>query len=478
MADQEIEVAIKPEVIALHKKYKFFQDSYDGGQAYKDGKYLIMHKREKDKNFNLRLDRASFMNFCSPVIDINTSYLFREEPTRDLKKPSTAVDSFLEDADLEGRPWNKVIRELSKLAGAMGVMGVIVDKPKGEAQSRAEELALGIRPYVAVYNPRAILYWEFQRIGGFPTLTKLILKEGDDEALEQIIVWTREEWARYKKASKVDTVTDKFVLAEPAIPNQLKRIPFALLRNRDSFKKMTGISDIADIADVNRRIYYLDSDALEIIENCGFPILEGSEEALSATGGDGADIDIGTESVLNRGDESESGGFRYVEAPHTSLAAILEWRKQAIEDIKYLAKIGSGDAQSSGVSESGAALELRFLQLNALLSENAENCESFEKIIFELVGLWEEEEINIEIKYPRKFGVRDLAHDLDIALSAQTVVQSRTFSAVLSDGIARRVLPNDTPEKVLKQIEIELKQSQTLPGSETDGNDGDGNDQD
>ena len=472
MADQEIEVKISPEVIKLHKKYKFFQDSYDGGQAYKDGKYLIRHKREKDENFKLRLERASFMNFCAPVIDVNTSYLFREEPTRDLKKDSTAVDDFLVDADLEGRPWNKVVRELSKLAGAMGAMGVIVDKPKGKAISRAEELKLGIRPYVAIYNPRAILYWEFERIGGIPTLTKLILQEGEAMELLQIVVWTLEEWAIYKKKEKTGPESNKFELVDSEA-NELKRIPFALLRNRDSFKKMTGLSDIADIADVNRRIYYLDSDSLEIIENCGFPILEGSSDALNATGGDGEEIDIGTESVLDRGDEPESGGFRFVEAPHTSLEAILKWYLQAIENIKYLAKIGSGDAQTSGQAESGAALELRFQQLNALLCDKAENCESFEKTIFELIGLWEKEEIDIEITYPRKFGVRDLAHDLDVALSAQLVVQSRTFSAVLSDAIARRVLPNDTPEEVLKKIEEELKQSQTLPGSEEDGKDED-----
>lgn len=472
MADQEIEVTINGDVKALHEKYKFFQDSYDGGKAYKDGGYLHRHKRESEDNFKLRLKRASFMNFCAPVVDINTSYLFREEPTRDLKASSTAATAFLEDADLEGRPWNKVIRELSKLAGAMGVMGVIVDKPKGKAISRAQELKLGIRPYVAVYNPRAILYWEFERIGGFPTLTKLILQEGEAEGLEQIVVWTQTEWAIYKKKEKTGKETSKYELVD-STENTLGKIPFALLRNRDSFKKMTGLSDIADIADVNNRIYYLDSDALEIIENCGFPILEGSSDALKATAGEGENLDIGTESVLDRGDDVEAGGFKWLEPPHSSLEAILKWYMQAIENIKYLAKIGSGDAQATGQAESGAALELRFQQLNALLSEKAENCESFEKRIFELVGLWESETINIEIKYPRKFGVSDMAHDLDVALSAQSVVQSRTFSAVLSAAIAKRILPNDTPEEILKQIEEELKQSQTLPGSEEDGNDED-----
>lgn len=474
MADQEIEVTIRSDVRRLHEQYKFFEDSYDGGQAYKDGGYLIRHKRESDPDFKLRVDRSSFMNFCSPIIDINTSYLFREEPTRDLKKPSAAVDEFLADADLEGRPWNKVIREQSKLSGTMGIIGAIIDKPKGEALSRADEIDQGIRPYIATYNARAILYWEFERIGGIQTLTKLILQEGDAEEVLQIIVWTREEWARYEKKEKVGSETVKYKLAEPAVPNALNQIPFALLRNRDSFKKMTGISDIADIADVNKRIYYLDSDSLEIIENCGFPILEGSDEALNATGAEGEEIQIDTESILNRGsDADEPTGFKFIEAPHTSLDAILKWYLQAIENIKYLAKIGSGDAKTSGQAESGAALELRFQQLNALLSEKAENCESFEKRIFELIGLWEKEEIDIEIKYPRKFGVRDMAHDLDIALSAQTVVNSRTFSATLSSAIARRVLPNDTDEKILTQIDTELKQSQTLPGSEDDGNDQD-----
>lgn len=460
---KQITFTISPEVKKKHDLYKFLQDSYEGGQVYEEGKYLIKHKRESKEDYELRLSRASFMNFCAPVVDIYTSYLFREEPTRTEKKKSTVVDLFLEDADMEGRPWNKVMRELSKLAGASSIMGVIIDKPKGEAASRGEELQNGIRPYAAIYNPQAILHWEFKRIDGVPTLTKLILKEGETEKLDQIIIWTRDNWKRYERETTAEG--NKYILAEPEVENKLGTIPFALLRNRDSFKKMTGISDIADIATINKRVYYLDSDALEIIDETAYPMLEGDEDDLK---GDGEKV-VGTSSVLVRSNDSD--GFRWVEAPHTSLPQILEWRHEAIDDIKYLAKIGSGEAQTSGNIESGVALELRFQQLNALLTEKAESAEDFEKRIFELIGKWEDEEIDIEITYPRKFGIRDLIYDLEIALSANAVVPSRTFQAEQGKIYSRRVLPNDTDEKILAAIDAELDQGPPEVEDENTGED-------
>lgn len=458
----------------LMKDYDFFRRSYEGGSAYREGKYLIKHDRESEVNFKRRLDQASYVNFCADVVDINTSYLYKEEPTRDFKTEDSIVEEFLEDSDLDKRPWHKVMREISKMAAYMGAMGVIVDKPPvpvpTSTLSKKAESDLGIKPYVALYSPMAIWDWEFGITRGVRTLTKLVLKEDTDGGPNQVKVWYPDHWELWEAVSSGTKSTQEGSVKYKKVDkgtNTLGVIPFALLRNRDSLKRMTGVSDIADIAGVNRRIYYLDSDALEIIDSAAIPILEGTESALDSTAGEQQEVNIGTKSVLTRPD-GEPEGFRWIEAPHTSLAQILKWREQAVADIKYMSKSGQGDPQKQ-TAESGVALELRFQQLGALLSEKAENAEAFEVRIFELIARWQNlTNFDFEIQYPRKFGIRDLMHDLDVAISAKGLISSRTFAAEISKNMAVRMLPRDTDPKIIAKIEKELDQGPVTPPD--DGN--------
>ncbi len=148
----------------LFAEYKFFQDSYEGGLTYINGDYLEMHKREKLKDYRRRKRQSSFVNFCKDVIDILTAYLYKEEPTRTFEKEDDTLEAFKENADLEGRPWDRLVRETSKLASTTGIVGSIVDKPKSETtQSKGAELESGIRPYVATYLAQCIWDWEFTK---------------------------------------------------------------------------------------------------------------------------------------------------------------------------------------------------------------------------------------------------------------------------------------------------------------------------
>lgn len=444
--------------------YEFFRRSYEGGSAYRDGDYLIQHAREKDEDYKNRKEQSSFVNFCGDVVDIYNSHLFKEEPKREFKSKSVMLDSFLEDADLEGRTWSTVMRELSKMAGYYGVMGAIIDKPQGNGEkSKGEEQTKGIRPYIAPYSPLSIWDWKYERIDGIMTLTYLLLEEDTDGGDPQVMEWTREDWKLWEKTGD----ESKYALEDSGI-NSLKEIPFILLRNRDSFKKMAGVSDISDIATVNRRIYFLDSDALEIIDNCAIPIFEGSIEAM---GNKDQEVIVSTTSMLKRPEGGLGEGFRWIEAPHTSLAQILAWRNSAIADIKWMAKTGQGDAQKQ-TGESGVALELRFQQLSALLSGKAENAESFETKAFYFIGRWENSEIDATIEYPRKFGIRDMQHDLDTAIESKMVVTSPTFQAEIGKSFALKILPKDTDQKIIDKINDELDNPvEPVPGSEKDGED-------
>ena len=468
MADNNGEEIFKPRqgLAALFKDYEFFRRSYEGGSAYRDGNYLIRHPREKDADYDRRVEQASFVNFCSDTCDIYTAHLYREQPDRKFDNEDPVIEVFMKDADLEGRPWAKVMRGLSNMASYYGAMGAIIDKPKGEVgSSRGAELESGIRPYIAAYSPLNIWDWKFEKdANGVRFLSELILEEETDGGPKQVMKWTIFSWELWEKSEGSDNKFKKVGGEDHA----LAEIPFALLRNRDSFKKMTGVSDIADIAPVNRRIYYLDSDALEIIDNTTYPIMEGPAEAIEDTSGKSQETVIGTASLLKRPDDSE--GFKWIEASGSSLQQILAHRNSSIEDIRWMAKTGQGEATKQQPA-SGVSLELTFQQLNALLADKAENAESFEERIFRLIGLWEDADIGAHIKYSRKFGIRDLQHDLDVAITSKLVVPSATYAAEVGKAFAMKLLPADIDPKITKQIEEELDNPAPLPGSEDDGED-------
>ena len=46
-------------------------------------------------------------------------------------------------------------------ASIYGNCWVIVDKPQSNANTRAEELAQDIRPYVSIYTPENIVNWNY-----------------------------------------------------------------------------------------------------------------------------------------------------------------------------------------------------------------------------------------------------------------------------------------------------------------------------
>ena len=475
MADehgQKQTFAIRSDILTAHKDYEFFRRSYEGGSEYREGNYLIRHVREKKEDYDRRKEQASFANFCSDVVDIYNSYLYREQPERKFPTITIALEDFLNNADFQDRPWPKVARHFSKMSGYYGIMGALIDKPKGSVEtevSKAAEIANGIRPYIVPYSPLAIWDWTYSKDEqGRMHLSELILEEeNDDPSLKHnIMQWTPAEWILWgNKDGEGWSIIDQG-------ENRLGEIPFALLRNRDSFKKFAGVSDIADIADVNRRIYYLDSDALEIIENTAFPILEGAADAIDGEDGKDQEKIIGTTGLLKRGEGGVSeSGFRWIEAPHTSLGQILEHRRSSIEDLKAMAKTGQGEAEKTQ-TESGIALELRFQQLTALLADKAENAEAWEKRIFDLVGKYESIDYKAEIKYPRKFGIRDLMHDLDVAINSKMVISSPTYAKEIGKSFAARILPRDTDKDIMKTIDDEIDNPvEPIPGSEDEGDD-------
>jgi hypothetical protein len=200
-------------------------------------------------------------------------------------------------------------------------------------------------------------------------------------------------------------------------------------------------------------------------------MLEVHAESIEDQDGKDQEKVIGTTALLKRGDGGiNEAGFRWIEPPHTSLAQILAHRASAVADLRYMAKTGQTETEKKQ-AESGVALEIRFQQLTAMLSDKAENSESFERAVFEIIGNWEGKDYKAKIVYARRFGVRDLMYELDEAINSRMVIPSPTYAKEVAKKFVPRILPADTEPEVFDQIYKELDQLPELPGSEDDGED-------
>ncbi|MCK4846092.1 MAG: phage portal protein [Deltaproteobacteria bacterium] len=436
----------REELLSTHPDYdanigewQFFMRSYFGGRIYHEGDYLLQHPFESAGNYKRRKDIAYYYNYCGPIIDIMVSHLFRKPPKRDYGSftDDRLFRSFLNDADLEGLSFNQFMRDAQRFASIYGRVSIIIDKPVVVPGTRAVAEDYDIRPYLSLITPENLVDWNYIRLpSGRPVLDSVKVRE--DSLTYRI--WNRESWELWRIGAAGSDNDGDAVLIDSGV-HGLGIVPIVNLYNKRSGVRMVGASDIQDIADINKNIYYLCSDAKEIIENTAFPMLAIPYENAASSASDG-DREIGPRNILQF-DPSEPGARPYwLEAPHSSLSEIRKWVRQDITEIHRIAKMGGvKSTEDYSQARSGVAIELEYQQLHSMLSEKADNIEQVESQLLNLFGMWQGVSFDGYVDYPDDFSVRELDRDIERAIKALSVgVESRTFKREVEKSIVGAVL--------------------------------------
>ena len=103
-------------------RWEYYIRSFLGGQEYKDGKYLQEYQLELENEYYRRIQNTPVDNHCRNIVNIYSSFLFRIKPVRELGglESDKTVPMFLDDADLEGRSYEALLRELQTYASVYG----------------------------------------------------------------------------------------------------------------------------------------------------------------------------------------------------------------------------------------------------------------------------------------------------------------------------------------------------------------------
>jgi hypothetical protein len=451
-----------PDYDAYIAEWNFFIRSYLGGKMYREGDYLLQHPFESTENYNRRKEIAYFYNYCAPIIDIYVSHLYKTPPKRDYGdlKDEPLFESFLKDSDLEGSTFSSFMRNAQRLASVYGRVSVVIDKPLDTAQTKADELENDIRPYLSLVTPDNVLDWEFEREPSGRQVLKMVkIKESKTEYR----IWTRLAWELWiiEEGEK----ESKAVLMDSGT-HGLGIVPVVNVYNKSKITDMIGVSDIQDIADINKNIYYLCSDSTEIIENTAFPML-----AVPYEKGSEQDKEVGPRNILQFDPEQPNAKPFFIEAPHSSLAEIREWIMQSVREIHRIARLG-GLVSTTETKQpwSGIALEIKNEQLYAALIEKADNMEEAETKILNVVALWLDTDFDGNIDYPENFSISDVNEDFERAIRSLTevTIPSKTFIKQAQKKIANSVVPK-APDDIATLINAEIE---AADGDTGDGDDG------
>jgi hypothetical protein len=441
------------------KRWDYLGRSYEGGFTYTQGGYLRKYLNEDSSpgdQYAQRLLSTALDNHVKSTIETYRAYLFKTEPSRigEIFERED-IDEFTDDCDLDGTDLDQFMKNVNDTASIFGSAWILVDKPAYKAQTRAEEMALGIRPYVTMYTPSMVLDWHFERdITGRQVLTYVKIIEQTTPTYDIVKVWTPDRVESYKVSKEGYTIAsrdtvafsqgdvtmitakyDKILSVEEYI-NPLGYIPMFCYQLGGTYWKGIGQSEVSDIADAQRMIYNLCSEMEQNIRISSHPSLVKSSDTDAAAGA-GAVITL---------PEHMNGDLKpYLLQPTgATVDSILAAINYNIESINRMAHLSSvrGSVQST---RSGLAIEAEFLLLNAKLADRAHSLKDAEEKIWDLFFAWLGEPMpeDFDIEYETSFSLRDTQRELDQFKTALELVEDPVFKKHASKTIAQITLGED-----------------------------------
>jgi len=401
-------------------RWEYLYQSYMGGQEYQDGAYLTRYQLETAAEYQARLRSTPLDNHCASVVQVYNSFLFREEPDRDLGslEGSPSAESFLRDADLDGRSLDAFMKDVATWASVFGHCWILVAKPNTGAVTLADEQALGVRPYLNLMTPLAVTDWNYRRNAqGVYELDYFKYIEEFTDSGQTIKIWTRETI----ETIEVDT-KNRSIRSDTVEPNGLGYIPAVCAYNMRSNMRGIGVSDITDIADTQRMLYNINSEIEQSIRIDSHPSLVKTPETQAG---------IGAGSIIQMPDNLDPGLKPYIlDYNGAELGAMLSVKQNLVSVIDKMANTGAIRATESR-SMSGVAMETEFQLLNAKLSAKADGLELAEEQIWSIFAHYQGTTWDGEIEYPGSFNIRDTEKEFQQLQIAKATATDPAVLAVI-----------------------------------------------
>lgn len=436
-------------------RWNFLINSYWGGKEYKQGEYLQPYMMESAEDYESRLDNTPYDNHVKAIVSIMNAFLFRQPPEREFGnlQNDPALVAFLNDADLEGRSFDAIMRDVSTYSSVYGNVWCVIDKPVTTAYTRADELNQGIRPYISIVTPENVIDWEYTRApNGVYVLSYLKVYEGVSRGFDIFRIYTPESIT----VVKMDKSNDKDAIIDSEVPNPLGMVPAVCVYSQRSPVRGVGISDVGDVADMARGLYNELSEGEQILRLTNHPSLVKTPSTQAASGAG---------SIIQIPDDLPGDLKPYLLQPSgASIDGLLASMKHKIESIDRMAHMG-GIRSIETRRLSGVALATEFQLLNAKLAERADNLEIAEEQIWRIFAQWQDVNWDGSILYPDSFNIQDKYNDMNmLKLAKDSSPKSIIVNQEIEKQMLRILIDDDSEfEELVDKISLEEVQGEIQP---------------
>ncbi|CAJ0903244.1 DUF4055 domain-containing protein [Alcaligenes faecalis] len=376
---------ISPTVSAMAEKWPAVDALRGGTDAMREAeeKYLRKRTLESREDYKARLAQATLYPAFTDSVAAMVGRVFTK-PIKIGEKVPQEITDLLQDVDTEDRNLHAFARDWMDDAVSYGISHVLVDMPKNDAKTQAEEKQLGIRPYAVLVKHDQILGWRSEKHGGNEVLTQVRIKESaqvedgayGEKTVERIRVL---EIGRYELHQKNE---GGWALIEEG-KTTLDRIPLVTLyANRTGF--MIAVPPLLELAHLNIKFWQKQSSLDSLIDTACVPILAtfGLQPKFDADGKEVPGVIFGAKTGV---DLPVDGDIKYVE--HTGAA--IESGRQDLLDLKDEMRIAGGQllrpdasVMTAAQAETENAKEISRL---GMIAQNLED--SLDQVLY-LFALW------------------------------------------------------------------------------------------
>lgn len=434
--------------ISTVNDYSFVEQAYKGSGGFKDGTYLIAHKRE---GFYIERKQFShYTNFVQPILRAMIEPVFNS-PVRREFDDNELFKIFMKDVNYNNLHIQDFTQLVTKYARLHSIVFIVMDYIFPDDIELTEQYLLenNIHPYVYIKKAWEVDSYKLDFFGRLEEIVfcdekQTIKVNGKEEQRQTYIRWTITNWERVIKEK------DKYIILETRIHN-LGVLPVsAIYENaREDTKILLTESKFYALAKINHTIYNQDSERRELQRNQAFAILYIPEEDNDVAG-----KAIGTNNYLAISmDAPFAPGFI---SPDTNILKVLqEQREDNKKDLFTLAD-QLGVIGITKEAKSGIALSYEFSAYESTLQKTSDIAIKVENAIVRLFQLYTNTNFEYTAKYNTEYQIGKEENKIKIY---DTVQEWQN----VPDGLNRlivldttRLLFPEVGDKVIEAIEREM----------------------
>ena len=444
-------------------EWTLYLSAYEGGPSMAHGENLFKHVREADDDYYARVKRLHYLNYCGPLVEFFSNFIFADTIQRDGGNNKDFYDAFIKDVN---RKQETIDEFMAEVCDDMQIYGMryteVTAPPRPNIEgtlTKQDEKVFKLQPYWVQIPPEEILDWVTDSFDSFSYAKRRqfvdVMVAGEKRCLER---YTEYYVDRYE-ISEID-VTDPrnpiLSVSKAQLPNSLGVIPLEVTRfQRSKRYSFMGNSFLRDLAYNNREIMNLTSLLQEFLYRQCFNILA-KETEMSMPTLSQEDGLMGTANVL----EYPKGGQvpSYITPPADPAQFIQSERERIKQEMFRRAAQDTLNELFNGEKASGFSQAQSFSKTVPFIASRADILQRTEHRLMVLTMKFLNKQWDGTIKYKDRYELTNLTDAMTqlLTLARDFQMPSPTFVKVELEQLVAQYdgkLTTEQREKVLQEID-------------------------